>query len=144
MLNEPPCSLKSSRLLVCRAEEDNVTLERDPCTFQQGQRHELCDSHPLTVDRPSAIDVIVFYGAGEGINLPVSFHCRHNVEMMQKNQGFFLAAPFETSVDYPTSRLRLEHLRFQALLREVLLPESSGGELVAWRISRIDSDVVAQ
>ena len=143
-VNKPPRPVTSPCLFVRRAKEDEVTLEWHPCAFEQGQRHELRGGYSFTVDRPAAIHIPLLERAGERIDLPVGFHGRHHVEMVQEDKGFFLAAAFQAGVYHPTSRLRLEHLRLQALLGQVLLPEGSGRDFVARRICRVDLQIAAE
>src|SRR5712692_2566990 len=109
-INKPTGSLAPAFLFVRRTEEDDVAFERHPQTFEQDENHELRSGNALAVNGATTIHITILDRAGERIDFPISFDCRHHVEMMQQDESFFLTGAFESGVHNATSSLSLEHL----------------------------------
>ena len=75
----------AARLLVRRAEEDEVTLERHPRAFDREQRRELKDAGGFHVEGAATVEKAVADDAAEGIDRPIAPICIDDVDVMVEN-----------------------------------------------------------
>src|SRR2546430_11449903 len=87
MLDKPASTDAASDLLVRRGEEDHVALERYAGALEREQRHELRDRLALHVERAAAPDVPVLHDARERGDRPVLRARKHDVHMVEQDEG---------------------------------------------------------
>jgi len=146
--HEPSHAEFSAGLLVRVRDEDDVAREPpadvDHMSFEQQHGLEIRREHSLVIDRPAAIEVPTDRLAPERVDRPVGTFDPHDVHVSHDDHGPAGAVSREPCNERRSTRRRLEQTRFDPLGFQDAVQVLRHGDLVAWRIHRIDSDHALQ
>ena len=143
VFHQPARTIESAGFLVSGCHEDDIPVQRHAGPLQAHERGELGNTGALHVQCATSPQVAVPNLAGERVARPVLRIGRHDIRVLQQDQGRLVAA-FQARPDIPAAWRALRLLVRNTLRLENIPDEFHGATLVAGRIDRIDADVLLE